>query len=137
MEERSHPSSSLLESIQNPETTSPQTTLDHQLRPDLFKALGDPTRLEVLSRLISAPEPLTVSEIADCCGVHLSGVSRHLSMLREAKVVCAEKVGREVRYELDCERLTSALRQLADAIDACRLQCCPPASDCCSGDETP
>lgn len=109
--------------------------LEDRLRPELFKALGDATRLEVLGRLISSPEPQTVSEIADCCGVHLSGVSRHLAILRDARIVQCEKVGREVRYELDCEQLTTALRDMADAVDECRRLCCPPAGSCCSGDD--
>jgi DNA-binding transcriptional ArsR family regulator len=107
------------------------TALGNRLRPELFKALGDATRLEVLGRLISAPEPQTVSEIADCCGVHLSGVSRHLAMLRDAGIVRSEKVGREVRYEMDSQTLINALRELADAIEACRNTCCPPGSGDC------
>ena len=106
--------------------------LGDRLRPELFKALGDATRLEVLGRLISTPEPQTVSEIADCCGVHLSGVSRHLAMLRDAGIVRSEKVGREVRYEMDSQTLIQALRELADAIEACRNQCCPPGTGDCT-----
>ena len=41
-------------------------------------------RLALLGRLAMAREPLTVTEVADCCGVHLSGVSRHLKMLHGA-----------------------------------------------------
>jgi len=86
------------------------------LRPELFKALGDATRVEVLMRLITAQGPQTVGDVADCCGVHLSGVSRHLAALRGAGVVRAEKRGREMLYELDCGAITGALRALADAI---------------------
>jgi DNA-binding transcriptional ArsR family regulator len=89
---------------------------------ELFKALGDPTRLTLLARLANAPQPLTVSEASDCCGVHLSGVSRHLAMLREAGVISAEKQGREVRHRLNARGLAATLRRIADAID----NCCPP-----------
>jgi DNA-binding transcriptional ArsR family regulator len=94
------------------------------LRPALFRALCDPTRIALLGRLAVATRPLTVTEVSDCCGVHLSGVSRHLAQLRDAGVVTAEKAGREVRYRLDCDELTRALRGLADAIDECRSTCC-------------
>ena len=107
----------------------PASGLERHLRPELFKALGDATRLQVLGRLITAPEPQTVSDVADCCGVHLSGVSRHLAALRDAGLVLAERHGREVRYSLDCEAITGALRAAADAIDACRAVCCPPGTD--------
>ena len=106
------------------------SALGIQLRPELFKALGDATRLEVLGRLICAPGPQTVSEIADCCGVHLSGVSRHLAILRDAGVVQARKSGREVIYELDSAGLTGTLRSLADVIDACRASSCGSADRC-------
>jgi DNA-binding transcriptional ArsR family regulator len=98
---------------------------DH-LRPELFRALCDPNRLALLAGLAVAPEPLTVSEAAKCCDVHLSVVSRHLALLREAGIVEAEKVGREVSYRLNFRELVATLRGLADAIE----QCCT-TSGCC------
>ena len=47
--------------------------LSRHLDPELFKALGDPTRLALLARLAGAAEPVTVTNASDCCGVHLSG----------------------------------------------------------------
>lgn len=117
------------------------TALDAHLDPELFRALCDPTRLTLLGRLAMSPGPVTVTEIADCCGVHLSGVSRHLALLREAGVVIAERQGREVRYCLDCAGVTGALRGLADAIENCRASCCaapcPPASAADADPSTP
>ena len=104
------------------------SALNRHLQPGLFRALADSNRLILLGRLAVASHPLTVSELSSCCGVHLSGVSRHLAILREARVIRADKQGREVRYCLDCEVLTHALRGLADAIDDCRANCCK-ASD--------
>ncbi len=94
------------------------------LKPEVFRALADPTRLTLVARLAVAPGPLTVTEVADCCGVHLSGVSRHLAALRDAGVVEAERSGREVRYRLDCRAVAAALRGLADALEECRSYCC-------------
>lgn len=101
-----------------------RTALREHLRPELFRALCDPNRLTLVARLAMASEPLTVTEAGTCCGVHISGVSRHLAMLRRAGVLHATKQGREVRYELDCGALASALRGLADALDGCRAVCC-------------
>ena len=89
------------------------------MTPDLFKALCDETRLAILVRLACASSPLTVSEAASCCGVHLSGVSRHLKLLKDAGLVEAERHGREVRYQARCAELADALRKLADALDNC------------------
>ena len=99
--------------------------LSQQLRPELFKALADPVRIAVVCRLAVATEALTVSDVADCCGVHLSGVSRHLKTLHDADIVQRERVGREAHYRLDCARLAQTLRAAAQALDACHAACHP------------
>lgn len=93
--------------------------LEQHLKPALFKALCDPSRLALLSRLATCGGSMSVSEASDCCGVHVSGTSRHLKMLEQAGVLRAERQGREVRYELNAGELVTALRGLADAIEAC------------------
>jgi ArsR family transcriptional regulator len=109
--------------------------LAEHLRVDLFRALCDPNRLTLVTRLATATEPLTVTEAGTCCGVHISGVSRHLAMLRDAGVIKATKQGREVRYELDCGALASAMRELADTLENCRAVCCAQteekSDECC------
>ncbi len=94
--------------------------LGRHLHVDFFRALADPTRLTVLGRLARARGPLTVSEVADCCGVHLSGVSRHLGLLRQAGIVISRREGRQVKYELDRSTLCGALRSFADALEGAR-----------------
>ncbi|MDF1800692.1 MAG: metalloregulator ArsR/SmtB family transcription factor [Planctomycetota bacterium] len=110
----------------------PSSDLLAQLTPDLFRSLADPVRLQVVARLALASEPLTVSDVQSCCGVHLSGVSRHLKQLREAGVVEATKVGREVRYQLGRVELVARLRSLADLIESSD-PCCErgPENSCC------
>lgn len=111
---------------QTPFQTPQAEALRSHLRPELFRALCDPTRLRVLERLALAARPVTVTEVSGCCGVHLSGVSRHLVILRDAGVVEAQRRGREVLYALRPAELTATLRGLADAIDQCRRQCEAP-----------
>lgn len=91
-----------------------------QLDPNLglLRALGDPSRWAVLCRLAVAPAPLTVTEVASCCGVHLSGVSRHLSLLARAGVVSRVKQGREALYHLNTATIIKELRRLATAIES-------------------
>lgn len=92
------------------------------LEPKLFKALCDPTRVAVLNHLMDLAKESTVGEVAACCTVDLSVVSRHLSVLREAGIVESDKRGKEVFYRVRYQDLSASLRKLADAIDAC----CPP-----------
>lgn len=115
---------SLVTSTQDRSAASP---LSEFLRPELFRCLADPVRLQVLARLAHAAGPATVTEVAECCGVHLSGVSRHLSQLRDAGVVEAQKQGREVRYHLCRPELVRYFRTLADLLEGTE----PPARPCC------
>jgi len=91
--------------------------IETYLRPEFFRALADPTRLEVVKRLACADGPVTVTEVAGCCGVHLSGVSRHLAALRTAGLVKVRRLGREAFYSLDRNAVTGLLRGLADALE--------------------
>jgi ArsR family transcriptional regulator len=113
-----------------------RNALVEHLRPELFRALCDPNRLTLVARLATAGRPLTVTEAGTCCGVHISGVSRHLAMLRDAGVLDATRQGREVRYELDCGALAGALREIADALESCHAVCCASTeetgNECCS-----
>jgi len=99
--------------------------LETYLDPELFRALADPTRLALLARLARSQGPTTVTEASSCCGVHLSGVSRHLKMLHDAGLLLLERDGREVRYRLDCGALAGTLRGLATALERCQAECCP------------
>lgn len=89
------------------------------LRPELFRALGDPTRVAILAHLAGMCGPATVGQIACCTPVDVSVVSRHLATLREAGVVAAEKKGREVHYSVLYPELVRTLRAVADALEAC------------------
>jgi len=85
----------------------------------LFKALCDPNRLAILTRLTGCCEAATVTQVAGCCPIDISVVSRHLAVLREAGILEATKKGRRVFYAVRFSQLAQTLRDLADAIDAC------------------
>ena len=104
---------------------SPPFSLGDLRWPKLFRALGDRQRVTILEALASPGASMSVSEAGRCCGVHLSGASRHLAMLRDAGVLTAERRGREVHYRLDAPALVAALRGLADCIE----QCCGSPDD--------
>ncbi len=53
--------------------------------PDLFRTLGDPTRLRLLAALEDGE--LSVGELAEALGLAQSGVSRHLAQLRGAGLI--------------------------------------------------
>ena len=96
--------------------------IEDLLNPRFFKALCDGTRLSILSRIACCEEPKTVSQIASCCPIDMSVVSRHLAILRDAEIVAASKKGKEVFYSVQVGKVVKMLRDLADALEAC----CPP-----------
>lgn len=63
---------------------------------DLFRLLGDPTRLRIVLTCLDAPT--SVGEIADRLDLSASLVSHHLRLLRAARVVRAERHGKQVFY---------------------------------------
>ena len=92
------------------------------LTPQLFKALCDPTRLTILARLAECRDELSVSQVAQCCPIDISVVSRHLATLRDAGILRSIKRGKEVFYSVRAEALVKTLRAIADEIESC----CPP-----------
>ncbi len=94
--------------------------MDDLLDAELFKALGDPTRLRLLSCIAKCGRPCSVTELTKCCAVDLSVVSRHLSSLEKAGVLTYTKHGRTVFYSVRYKHLTEAFRALAQAIEGCR-----------------
>jgi ArsR family transcriptional regulator len=65
-----------------------------------FKALGDPVRLRILSRITSAPDgEICVCDVTgDDLDVSGPTISHHLRVLREAGLVEAERRGTWVYY---------------------------------------
>jgi ArsR family transcriptional regulator len=66
---------------------------------DVFRALSDPTRREILELLRSGPR--TSGEIADKFSTSWATISRHLSVLKDAELILAERNGQHVVYELN------------------------------------
>ncbi len=65
----------------------------------IFRTLGDPTRLRILALL--EREELAVQELMEVLGMAQSRVSRHLGILREAKLLRDRREGTFVLYRFD------------------------------------
>jgi DNA-binding transcriptional ArsR family regulator len=64
---------------------------------NVFKALADPTRRAIFERLARHGE-LTVHALTDHAGVSQPAVSKHLRVLKRAKLVRHRHEGRETHY---------------------------------------
>jgi DNA-binding transcriptional ArsR family regulator len=65
---------------------------------DVFRAIADPTRRAILDRLRAGPAP--VNALAGEFEQSRPAISKHLRVLREARLVSEQRVGRERLYEL-------------------------------------
>ncbi len=66
----------------------------------LLRALADPTRLQMLSMLAKADEPICVCDFTAAFDLGQPTVSHHLGKLREAGLVTSAKYGIWAFYEL-------------------------------------
>ncbi len=66
----------------------------------MFKALGDPVRLRLLSLIAAAGEEACVCDLTEAFSVGQPTVSHHLRVLREAGMVTSERRGTWVYYRL-------------------------------------
>lgn len=76
-------------------------------------ALGDPVRLQLLS-LLGDQGRRNVGELAGNFRLSRPAISHHLRVLKDAGILDSEKVGQEVYYRLERERIVARLRALAD-----------------------
>lgn len=86
-----------------------------------FKALADPTRVQIVSLLARHGAPMTVGEIVDAVEVGQSTVSAHLKVLAEVRFVLAERRGTAAYYRIN---------------DVC-VDCFPTAADLVMGRPAP
>ncbi len=78
----------------------PRTTASFSRRLAVIKALAHPSRL-LMAEALQQGE-LCVCDLRDLAGGDLSTVSKHLSVMRDAGLVEAEKRGLNVYYRLRC-----------------------------------
>jgi DNA-binding transcriptional ArsR family regulator len=75
---------------------------------ELFRALGDASRIRILSAI--ANQELNVGVIAEVVGISESAVSHHMRGLRQMRLVKARKDGREVYYTLDDDHVAELFK---------------------------
>jgi DNA-binding transcriptional ArsR family regulator len=85
------------------------TTVEHG---ELFAALSDPTRRQVLD-ILAARGEASATAIAGELPVSRPAVVKHLGLLQRAGLVHSRQQGREVLFSVRSEPLASASRWLA------------------------
>ena len=86
---------------------------DWQAMAKVFAALGDEHRQRILL-LFEPGERLNVGQIAEVSILARSTVSHHLKTLRDAEVLCSEKLGKEVYFWINKAFLQECLGSVLD-----------------------
>lgn len=69
-----------------------------------FNALRDETRLKIIWLLFKFQTPLCVCELMDALNIGHYNVSRHVKIIKDAKLITTDKIGRWVYCELRKQR---------------------------------
>ncbi len=77
----------------------------------VFTALGDETRLYLVSRLCREG-PLSITRLAAGTALSRQAVTKHLRVLGEAGLASSGRHGREQQWSIDARRLTEVRRLL-------------------------
>ncbi len=81
---------------------------------EIFKALGDPSRLKIVSVLLVHEH--CVCDLAAICGQSESAVSHQLRILRTLRVVKNRREGKTIYYSLDDDHVRSLIQMSLDHI---------------------
>ena len=85
-----------------------------EVRRDVFQAIADPTRRQIIS--LVAKQPLNVNSIAEKFDVSRQAVSLHVKILTECGLIAIKQQGRE-RY---CEAKLQKLEEVSDWVEQYR-----------------
>jgi len=77
---------------------------------EMFRLMSDPTRLRIILACLDAPA--AVGEMAERLGISASLVSHHLRLLRAARLLQADRRGRQVFYVVGDEHIRSMLTDM-------------------------
>jgi DNA-binding transcriptional ArsR family regulator len=79
---------------------------------ETFKALGDPTRREILRRLNDGD--LAAGEIAAAFDISAPSVSHHLNVLKQARLVTSQRNGQSIIYSLNSTVVQEFIQELLE-----------------------
>lgn len=86
---------------------------------DILSVLSDPTRLRILWLLCHTKE--CVLDIGLAIGMSSPAVAHHLKLLKNANIIKAEKVGKEMHYTLADNYQAKLIHQMID--DMLKITC--------------
>ena len=86
-----------------------------RMRRDVFQAIADPTRREIINRI--AHQSLTLNAVAENFEISRPAISKHIKILTECGLIIIKQQGRE-RY---CEANLKSLKEVSHWIEQYRV----------------
>ena len=95
---------------------------------EIFKVLGDPTRLRIVKMLAENGE-VCVCKIVDELGMNQPAISQHMAKLKQVKLLHSRKEGQWIHYSLNIETINDGpLAFLLNIVDSAKkaktISCC-------------
>ena len=84
------------------------------LRRDVFQAIADPTRRDIIGLI--AQSPMTPNNVADSFDISRQAISKHIQILTECELLRQEQTGREIYYHFNARKM----KEIADFIEPFR-----------------
>lgn len=81
---------------------------------EMFRLMSDPTRLKII--LACLDQPVSVGATAEMLAISPSLVSHHLRLLRAARLLTADRRGRQVFYMVGDPHIRSMLTDMVDHV---------------------
>jgi DNA-binding transcriptional ArsR family regulator len=94
---------------------------------ELFRVLGDPTRIEILRHLSMADE-VACTTLDDILPISKSTISYHIKALKTAGLLTVRKDGRWYHYTLQRDRLDAILPGFFERLPALNAKAAPAPS---------
>ncbi|MDG0974069.1 MAG: metalloregulator ArsR/SmtB family transcription factor [Crocinitomicaceae bacterium] len=101
-------------------------TKEHNEQAELFKALGHPARLKIITHLL-AVKSCICGDIVSAIQLSQPSITRHLKVLKDARVIQGTIEGNSVCYCLDPQtisKLNELVSLMAIDIESTNEQCC-------------
>lgn len=95
--------------MSNKKNLQQATTLEIEKLSNLFKIIGDYTRLKILHLLMNGE--YCVGHIAEAIDMQQSATSHQLRVLRDAHLVTSRKISKTVYYSLDDAHVETLIAQ--------------------------
>ncbi len=92
---------------------------------DSLKALGDPTRFQLLKVIARTGNNICVNAITNRMEITQPTVSQHLKVLKNAGIVEATRSGNQVHYTINTESILELAESISSLAKISKINCTP------------